>query len=403
MANMLDIEMLQGKFDPELDNNWMHQASEEIAENKWQRPPTLVDSNYYLNSALKYIHYPHIDPSCPNKMRFFNSIADGRKGKRTSMRIGRYLTKHFGKSIGNEGAVLQEQQRIIYETAPVDVLFASTEDDIENVYMNGPRSCMSKKVSNMQVNQHPVRMYCAGDLQVAYILGQDGEKPGARAVVWPEHKKYVRIYGDMARLKRGLETLGYTRTDGFDGAKIKRVEYSNTFIVPYVDGIARYVQPAVDTGTTLTLRTSSSCVSNRERYEISSEWGWLWEPDPSCNVCEVNGTVSHGDGVNGITVVSQTGTRFSVLLCDNHRENYDVLWETLGLARCVHCNTLHEVDLERYTTNNISEIPQSNCARCPRVSISLDEAVARAVSYTTTTDGMNPSTWSTIEGEATFR
>ena len=320
MAKVLkDIEMLHGVYNPELDNRWMTDMRNSITENRWQAPPTLCGGSFFTGSALRYIHFPHIDPEDSNKIRFVDSIIAGRKGKTTSMRIGRYLTKHFKDSIGSEGAVLAVQQKIVYETAPVDVKFAVTMDDIEWVYSNGPRSCMSKPVNTFQVPEHPCRMYSAGDLQVAYILNADGKKPGARAVCWPAKKHYVRIYGDISRLQRGLEGLGYTKVNNFAGARLVKKPYRSTFIVPYVDGNARYVLPT-QAGSTMTLY---KCGDYPNLKEIGSEWGWLNEPDVCCEVCEEEGTTTTDDLV-GPVFCDRFGTRYTRYLCPEHFEGMNV-------------------------------------------------------------------------------
>ena len=358
---LTDLDVLHGIFEPALDNEWMHRLNKAIKDNKWQKPPSIYEANFYLGSALKYVHFPHIDPTDPNKIRFTESIASGRKDKMTSMRIGRYLTKYFKSQIGSEAYILATQQAVVYETAPVNVLFASTEDEVERVYSQGPRSCMSKATDTFQTGgTHPCRGYIAGDLQVAYIIGQDGNKPGARAVVWPDKKQYVRIYGDSARMKRGLNSLGYDKVSDFDGARIQRLPYRGSFIVPYVDGNARYVQPQhLPNESHMHLRLDQSLIQNVDCHEIRSEWGWLWEPNANCSLCE---SVGYTDSsILNYSMINPEGARSHIQLCEDHHGDRDTLHEELALNMCNSCHNLyqthdHHIDTDEWDANT--------CARC---------------------------------------
>jgi hypothetical protein len=337
MAKLRNIEMLQGVYNPELDNGWMVKMRQDIDRNKWKQPNTLVSSDYFTGSALSYIHFPHIDPEDPKKVRFVDSIIAGRKQRMTSMRIGRYLTKHFKDYIGDEGKILAEQQSIVYETSPVEVKFAETPDEIEWVYNNGPRSCMSKPLSKFQVPEHPCRMYAAGDLQVAYILGVDGTRVGARAVVWPARKHWVRIYGDQSRLKSGLDDLGYHKVSSFLGARIVKKPYKNTFIMPYVDGNARYV--TIDDSDHFTL--NDFC--GTEQYEICSEWGYLYEPQRCCVVCEQEG-VNTTESLYDSHVLRQTGEVSRLYFCTQHYKQAIDSVAGSPYRRCPFCRIISEVE-----------------------------------------------------------
>ena len=356
--NMRDIDVLHGIFDPNIDNDWMHKMNNKIKTDKLKKPPSLYGSDYFNGSALKYVHFPHIDPADNNKIRFVDGILKGRKDKLTSMRIGRYLTKYFKDQIGSEGDILQAQQQIVYETAPVTVLFADTEDKVEWVYNNGPRSCMSKPVENFQSHIHPCRGYIAGDLQVAYLPDQSGTKVGARAVVWPEKKQWARIYGDQARLKRGLDDLGYDRVFHFSGARIQRIPFRGTYVVPYIDGDARYVQPDIDTGATFTLHRQSELTSD-QYSRIESEWGVLGEPSHICGICEDEGT--YHDEVEARIVIDGNGSRFVMQMCYTHRNSVESLANN-NLYICESCGNMHRAHNEPYANSDERNV----CNRCVR-------------------------------------
>ena len=126
----------------------------------------------------------------PALVAYFPNEEKKARDLRTKVKPGRYLTQFFGKVLSEKQikyyATWQATQTQPDESAAPTVLdelfFATTPDDIENVYVNGPRSCMSEKAGQYAA-EHPVRVYGAGDLAIAYIKSDDGEKPIGRALV----------------------------------------------------------------------------------------------------------------------------------------------------------------------------------------------------------------------------
>lgn len=66
--------------------------------------------------------------------------------------------------------------------------FASTPEEIVEVYRAGPHSC----IADFPPEVHPARVYGAGDLAVAWL--GDGARTWARALVWPARRVYGRVY-----------------------------------------------------------------------------------------------------------------------------------------------------------------------------------------------------------------
>jgi hypothetical protein len=96
---------------------------------------------------------------------------------------------------------------------------------------------MSYDADHFESPVHPVRVYGAGDLAIAYTGAQDHVT--SRALCWPEHKVYGRIYGDEARLTGALERLGYAEAGSrdFDGARLLKIEADyGRYVGPYMDG-----------------------------------------------------------------------------------------------------------------------------------------------------------------------
>lgn len=124
------------------------------------------------------------------------------------------------------------------------VHFAATPEDIEYVYENGPRSCMTRGSEYFPSNcsVHPSRPYGNSDLQIAYTRDRY-RKISARGVVWPDKKVYHRVYGmtdgHRFQLAGELETLGYIRGDNwcFAGARLRHIkDGEGAIILPHLDG-----------------------------------------------------------------------------------------------------------------------------------------------------------------------
>src|SRR5690606_21500489 len=112
----------------------------------------------------------------------------GMQDRQVRMMPGRYLKKYFSDVLSPEDIqywALEWANRF----APVDMEIATTPDEIEYVYTNGPRSCMSYDPSEYSSSCHPVRVYGNSDLAVAYIRNASGAVVG-RALIWPSKMRH---------------------------------------------------------------------------------------------------------------------------------------------------------------------------------------------------------------------
>ena len=148
---------------------------------------------------LRLVSQADEETSC--KVSFYLSPEDAVANRRTEMTLGRYLMRFYG--VPNNATPHKDSCQELSETnikaivAEVKaraengkIKIAMDADTIEKVYskMNGPSSCMAHPYTayDTKLPQHPVRMYAAGDLGVAYMT--QGGRVTARAVVWPEKK-----------------------------------------------------------------------------------------------------------------------------------------------------------------------------------------------------------------------
>jgi hypothetical protein len=181
-------------------------------------------------------YYEHIDPEDSTKVRFIAHDRDGQRGRYTVMAPGRFFLKYHDSYPGT-GVIEAYCAKMGLDMTVSTLQLATSSDDIERVYTNGPHSCMAYVCDEDHFDSdiHPVRQYGDLDLACAYIT-RSGEIT-ARCMVWPEKKIYGRIYGDAERIKARLAEEGYTEDWKFVGARLK-LERTNfgQIIAPYVDG-----------------------------------------------------------------------------------------------------------------------------------------------------------------------
>lgn len=191
---------------------------------------------FYKGEGTEH-HYAHVSSKVPGNIAFTETDEKGARDIQTTMKPGRYLQRFYGAQISLE-MIRTFANEFIAQYGDVALKWAHTADDFERVYTSGPRSCMSHPVANFSSPIHPVRVYAAGDLVLAYLANkdEDGEEHiTARAVCWPKHKIFSRIYGDEDKLSNLLRAEGY-HDGSLDGARMLRVEHRGALVVPYVDG-----------------------------------------------------------------------------------------------------------------------------------------------------------------------
>lgn len=176
-------------------------------------------------------HYVHISLNTAGHVAYTADDESGHLDKQTSLKVGRYLQRFYADKF-TSAEIAQYVATVSGDGYALKI--ATSPDDIETVYVNGPNSCMAHSESSYSSSEHPVRVYGDSDLAVAYYGNMDSAS--ARAVIWPEKKIYSRLYGAEQTLRRMLENAGYT-SGSLRGARIRAVECRNTgsWIVPYVD------------------------------------------------------------------------------------------------------------------------------------------------------------------------
>jgi hypothetical protein len=199
-------------------------------------------------------HFAHVSKNNPAKLAFTPSAEFGLADRQLRMRPGRYLTKYFS-SVLTPDEIKTWCSKYTAQNGATVLRFATTPDEIQAVYENGPNSCMAHKAADFESPEHPTRVYGAGDLAIAWVLGADGTDctegtdetetsaafphVAARALCWPAKKIYGRIYGDETLLTQLFDEAGFTESyDSWDwnGARLFRIETtSGDLVAPYLD------------------------------------------------------------------------------------------------------------------------------------------------------------------------
>jgi hypothetical protein len=229
-------------------------AAQEAATESWQaRERARFDSGFYvrpdwiaaLGVAVKEEHFVHVSHKNSAMIAYTKDAVMGAADRQSVIKVETYV-----REICGEGEHFSKRVAAIHAStyAPSPVKFAVTEDEITHVYVNGPDSCMGGKAPNHSAHDrktaayfclliHPAAVYAGGGLQLAY-LEHDGVIT-ARALVWPEHMVYSRLYGDYDGLAKGLQALGY-KSGSLEGARLRLVRNRDyRIILPYLDGCNR--------------------------------------------------------------------------------------------------------------------------------------------------------------------
>jgi hypothetical protein len=204
---------------------WFHATCQ---HNEWSD----TQSCYVVKPARLPDHFAHPSSAKDGMVAFTEDETKGAQDRQTRLTPGRYLTRYFADVLSTE-EIARFAALYSAEFEDIEVKISQDADEIERVYTNGPRSCMSHSARHYETDGiHPARVYAGPDLGVAFIEPSSGIS--ARAVVWPERKIYSRIYGDETRLERLFDAMGYS-SGSLDGARVRKIEDGGCYVMPYID------------------------------------------------------------------------------------------------------------------------------------------------------------------------
>lgn len=169
-------------------------------------------------------------------VEYYTTNDHAKNDRRTKTRLGRYLRKIEWKEYHiNEAVNKINVHYNLIDTLPLQ--WADDADAIQEVYENGPSSCMSYSMDCNEFSSHihPVRVYDTPDISIAYIRDEDGDIV-ARTVVNLIDKHYTEIYGNSTLLMAILDREGYEQ-GSLQGCRLRKISDSRVeYVMPYIDG-----------------------------------------------------------------------------------------------------------------------------------------------------------------------
>lgn len=327
---------------PVRDLNWRDRERKRLEDGTYKPLPW---PGWVMENLRCYVakdHFPHVSTKDPTKVSFTDCVEKGEVDRQTTMAPGRYLERYARYRVDSTDKWMTADDIRTFASMllpPDPVKFAKTEDEIEYVYVHGPRSCMSGSADEYSSPFHPARVYAAGDLEVAY-LAVESDITG-RVLCWPEKKRYGRIYGDISRLEVALNDLGYSH-GSLVGARLLRHEYRDGFVCPYIDHhfsvddcgdylkIAERGSYRADSTDGLTFR-GTSCDNCGDMIPFDEEL--ILDDETLCEYCHNNNTfycAGHGEtehNNNHHGHVEGVGE-----VCDNYYEDHCFTCDRLDLA-----------------------------------------------------------------------
>jgi hypothetical protein len=216
-------------------------AGADIGDLDWQTREKLrfADSSYTPTpwhnepwyQAKHEEHFCHVSTEQAGKIAFTENAAKAQADRQLVMSPGRYLHRYFSDHLDNN-AIEGWCAKLSVQLQEHALKITQDADEIEDVYVGGPCSCMSHSADDFDSCCHPARVYAGPDTAVAYIGSR--EDASARSVVWPSQHIYTSIYGDVSRLRLLLEGAGYSE-GRLSGARVRRIMDGDNYVVPYID------------------------------------------------------------------------------------------------------------------------------------------------------------------------
>jgi hypothetical protein len=215
----------------------------------------LTAASQIYETARNIKLFAHISKKNPALIAYTKDAIKGAQDKQSLLSIEAFVKMVcFNTTEELQALIIDLQTRYAKAKTPQPFKLATTPDDIERVYTNYAPDSRAVSVSCMRYGAsdysrvngapfHPVRVYGAGDLAVAYLTDSAG-KTTARALCWPEHKIYSRMYADDDALHNALKEAGYSKssyygtTKSLCGARLLLVESDHgDYIAPFLDEI----------------------------------------------------------------------------------------------------------------------------------------------------------------------
>jgi hypothetical protein len=179
-------------------------------------------------------HFAHLSIKTPGLIAYTADEERGQTDRQTKIRPGKYLSRFYPEFQPEQ---VKDYVRLC-ASEYLELKLARTPDEIEEVYVHGPDSCMGHDEREFESDFHPVRVYGDSDLAVAYLGSIEEREISARCICWPDKQIFYRGYGNEDLLAQVLTDHGYRAgsSSDFNGARIRAVRDSGgRYIMPFID------------------------------------------------------------------------------------------------------------------------------------------------------------------------
>lgn len=208
--------------------------------NKWLLDTLLgtVPNKLWFTSLLRQ------SEDDPTKVAYTERKNDG-SYRHVKTTLAKWLGRNCPEMPESKRKTIHENYVLFVHPTPdgLGIRFTDDADEMERVYAcSSVSSCMGHDADHFCAPFHPVRIYAAGDLELAYHVDEDGEIDG-RGLCRKDTKHYVRWYGQG---EPAMAKLGYTRDRGcLNGARVALTygegDADGRIVAPYIDGAYEWV------------------------------------------------------------------------------------------------------------------------------------------------------------------
>jgi len=325
-----------------------------VITNEWavREHTRLSDGTYtpvpeFLSPFMVTRHYVHVSSTDRTRLAYTQSPEKGMEDRQTVTTVGAYLGKYAADKLQPHQIRDLADRYAAWAIGDVSTVISYTREAFRFAYSNQPVyspsssyvSCMAKagRTYTGNDNLHPAEAYSTDSdgLHIAYTVKHDDPKVvTARAVIWPKHNHYIRIYAldDAYRtaLDEYLKANDYTRTTDFEGAPLSRIEVCSgdlsdeedgEFLMPYIDGEAQCVSDFPER------KRFIICDNGCGDYGAHETSGVLATGDASsktrCACCGERGDAGYMNIVDGERWCEDCISE-SAAYCENHEEYFSV-------------------------------------------------------------------------------
>ena len=351
------------KIESDLDDSTWHKREEERFLSGEYMPLVeqlnQVAGIYEIQNGLRL--FAHISKKNPSLIAYTKDAIKGAQDKQSLLSIEAFV-KMVCKADETQAYLTLLQTNHVKAHMPQPFKLATTPDEIEKVYTNyAPDmrhvsgSCMRYSHDEIRWPKvdfqpcHPVRVYGAGDLAIAYMTNGEG-KTTARALCWPDKKIYSRMYADNDSLHKALQDAGYSKgayygcNPSLEGARLSLIESDGgEYIAPYLDEIGR-----------AKIKNGFLVIDSDGDYVLQNTSGTAEEKNGHCDSC--------GDSFNEddlSTVYTRSHMNQSESWCEHCRSNSAFYCE--GEHEYFSDNVDHTIINDEYYTSRYAENHASYC------------------------------------------